>query len=359
MEEIIYKLALSSNTYIGPKRYNEIKNKIGIRDFFSLSPEEQVEFLNIRADNAENVFKNMLFEGEKIYKICQKDGIKIIEIESQFYPQNLKNIDDAPFLLYMAGEFNYSIKLLAVVGTREATQEAIKINEYFVRELVDYGIGIVSGLARGHDGVAQKAALERDGYTLAVLGGGVDVIYPKENANLYKQIKQKGCIISEYPPGVYPLKQNFPLRNRIISGLSDAVFVIQAPEKSGSLITAKYAEAQGREVYTIPGNVSDSMYTGTNRLIQNGVKVVISPEEIAMDLIGIREKKRNIASYVSLEDLTIEERKILEELNREKHFDEIVSETKISPPRLVHILTMLEIKGYIVEFPGNFYKQNI
>ncbi len=354
MDELIYKLALSYNTYIGARRYSQIV-KFGLKEFFSLSTKEQLEFLKIKTEKAVSLFKNMLFEGEKIYKICTKENIKIIEIENPLYPEVLKRIDDPPFIIYVLGNFNYSIKLLAIVGTRKATDDAKRINEYFTRELVSYGIGIVSGLARGHDSIAQRVALENDGYTVAVVGGGVDVIYPLENKFLYEQIKKKGCIISEYPPGTYPLRQNFPQRNRIISGLSCGVFVIQAPERSGALITANYAEAQGKEIYTIPGNVLDPAYQGTNQLIQRGAKVVISPEEIAKDILGNNLQKKE---KKEIDELSVEEKEILAILHSEAHFDEIAFKTKKPPEKLLHLLTMLEIKGYVKEYPGNYYRIN-
>ncbi|MCX7820539.1 MAG: DNA-processing protein DprA [Brevinematales bacterium] len=352
--DLIYKLALSYNEYIGPKRYKEIKN-YGLNDFFSLNYQEQMQFLKIKTEKAIPFFKNMLIEAEKIEKICKKESIKVIEIESETYPPLLREIEDAPFLIYMLGDFNYSIKPLAVVGTRNPTEDAKLINEYFTREIVSYGIGIVSGLAKGHDGIAQKIAIENDGWTVAVVGGGVDVIYPLSNASLYHQIKKKGCIISEYTPGTYPLKQNFPLRNRIISGLSCGVFVIQAPEKSGSLITAQYAELQGRELYTIPGNVIDPSYSGNNHLIQRGAKIVVSPEEIVFDILG--KKAQKIINKKEEHLLSQEEKQLLSLINKEAHFDEIVIKSKMLPERLNHILTLLELKGYLEECAGGFYRR--
>ncbi len=353
MDFLTYKIALSYNEYIGPQRYKQILN-IGLGEFFSLTYKEQMEYLKIKTEKATPFFKNMLIEAEKIEKICKKEGIKIIEIESELYPPTLRNIDDAPFLIYMLGEFNYSIKLLAIVGTRHPTEEAKEINEYFTREIVSYGIGIVSGLAKGHDSIAHKTAIENDGYTIAVMGGGVDVVYPISNINLYKEIKQKGCIISEKPPGTYPLKQNFPLRNRIISGLSCGVFVIQAPEKSGSLITAKYAEVQSRDVYTIPGNINAPFYSGNNHLIQKGAKIVISPEDIVIDILG---KKAEKIKKLETENISIEEKNILSLLKNEIHIDELIYKSKLPLEKVNHILSILEIKGYIREYPGGFYKR--
>lgn len=357
MKDLIYYMALSSNSYIGPRRYIMIKERLGLDNFFSLSTREQMEFLGIRSDRAVSEFERMLIEGERIYKLCNKLGIKTIRLEDETYPSLLKEIEDPPFLLYMYGNLNHSIKKLAIVGTRHPTKEAIEVNKYFTRELVNYGVGIVSGLARGHDGIAQKTALENDGYTIAVVGGGVDVIYPLENKNLYYQIKEKGCIISEYPPATYPLKQNFPLRNRIISGISNGVFVVQAPEKSGALITANYAEAQGRDVYTIPGNPLDPSYAGTNRLIQMGVKVVISPEDIVSDLLG-KDAKKRVSQLSVKSDLSEEELGIISHLKDETHIDEIVSRTKMPQNKVLRLLTLLEVRGYVTQLPGGYYRSS-
>jgi DNA processing protein len=354
LDEIIYVLALSSNSYIGPKRYTTIKNSLGLKDFFSLSAKEQMEFLKIRSAKAVPEFERMLFEGEKILKVCNKIGIKFVRIEDEFYPPALKEIEDPPFLLYYLGHFNHSIKKIAVIGTRHPSKEAIEINKYFSREFVSYGIGVVSGLARGHDSIAQRTVVENDGYTIAVMGGGVDVIYPLENKNLYYQIREKGCIVSEYPPGTYPLKQNFPLRNRIISGLSDAVLVLQAPEKSGTLITVECAQRQNRDVYTIPGNTLDPLYRGSNKLIQNGAKIALTPEDIVFDLLGKDAKKiRNIKNDLSLSD---EEKLILKSISKETHIDDLIEKSGISQQNLLRILTLLEIRGYVEQLPGGFYR---
>jgi DNA processing protein len=359
MEDLIYYAALSSTAFIGPKRFEKIKKDCGsLSSFFKLSSQEKMSFLGIRNPEAIKSLDSMMEKGEKIIDVCKKKNIKMIAKDEEAYPSRLKEIPDAPFLLYLLGEFNYSMKLVAIVGTRNTSREAEEINEWFTRELIDFNIGIVSGLAKGHDTISQKTAIEKGGYTAAVLGCGIDIIYPAGSEELYNAIKVSGAILSEYPPGTEPLRQNFPLRNRIISGLSEAVLVIQAPEKSGALITAEYAELQKKELYAIPGNPKDPRNTGSNRLIQKGAKIVLNPEEIAVDLLGKKvEKIRRLEENVL--DISGEENAVLKQLSAEKNIEELSLSTGYSIVDLNHILTKLEIRSLVTQYPGRFYARNV
>ncbi len=359
MDNLIYYTGLSWNKFIGPKRYSKIRNAFdSLSEFFILSPEEQLGFLGIKQEDALNIFKNMMANGERILSFCRKNSIMLLTMEDPAYPPRLKEIPDPPFLLYKLGDLNYSMHMVAVVGTRDPTPEAKTVNEFFVKEMVSYNIGIVSGLAMGHDAIAQKTVIDFGGYTIAVLGCGVDRAYPAQMKDLYNSIKINGAIISEYPPGSIPLKGNFPLRNRIISGLSDAVLVIQAPERSGALITAKYAEVQGRELYSIPGNPSDLHNTGSNHLIRNGAKIACHPEDIIFDVLGGKARKISATSIDSSPSYSQDEKKVLESIEVETCIDEIAGLTGISVQNLYHILTTLEIRGIVTQYPGNFYVKN-
>ncbi len=355
MEDLILYAALSWNDVIGPKKYIKIKERFNdLKVFFQLSIRDQMDFLGIKNNEAEKKFSDMLPEGERIFETCRKKSISMISIESSSYPQRLREIPDPPFLLYQIGIINHSIKLAAIVGTRHTSPEAAAINEYFSMELVSYGIGIVSGLAKGHDAIAQKTVVDNDGYTIAVLGCGIDVIYPKESKELYRLILKKGAILSEYPPGTLPLRQYFPIRNRIISGLSDAVLVVQAPEKSGALITAKYAEIQGKELFVIPGSPSDKRNSGSNLLIQNGAKVALTPDDIAFELLGKKaEKSKRINKRNN--PISREEEFLLDRISTETYIDDIAELTNIPLPRLNHMLTGLEIRGLVIQYPGRYY----
>lgn len=359
IDELIYYTALSYNDYIGPKRFLKIKENFNkLEDFFQLSSIEQMDFIGLKNPESQKKFDSMLTEGERIITVCHKKGIKIISAEDPVYPPKLHLIPDPPFLFYQLGEINYSSKLIAIVGTREVSPEAVLINQHFAKDLISYNIGIISGLAKGHDMIAQKTAIDNEGYTIAVLGSGVDVIYPKESKELYLEIKVKGALISEYPPGSLPLPQYFPYRNRIISGLSDAVLVIQAPEKSGALITAKYAEIQGKDLYVVPGNPTAEKYAGSNKLIQNGAKMALNPEDIAIDLLGKKAEKIKKLNISNLPDITKEEKIVLQNLNTETYIDDITELTGLSISQLNHILTKLEIRGLVIQYPGRYYMKN-
>ena len=214
--------------------------------------------------------------------------IEEIFIENNDYPQQLKNIYDPPLKLYVLG--NKQIlqeKGIAIVGSRKATEYGKKVAFQFANQLAKKGINIISGLALGIDTYAHFGALQPQftGKTIAVLGSGLDEIYPKENIELAKQIiKLGGCIISEYPLGTKPQKLNFPQRNRIISGLSKGVLIVEASEKSGSLITADFALEQGRGVFAVPGNISSKTSIGTNNLIKQGAKLVTCCEEMLCEI---------------------------------------------------------------------------
>ena len=214
--------------------------------------------------------------------------IKEIYINSDNYPERLRNIYDPPKKLYVLGNFKIlKEKAIAIVGSRKATEYGKKVAFQISQELTKENINVVSGLAIGIDTYAHLGAIliQNQAGTIAVLGSGIDVIYPKENIELARKIIQTGgCIVSEYPLGTKPNKINFPQRNRIISGLSDGVVVVAASEKSGSLITAEFGIEQGKEIFAVPGNIDNPLNRGTNKLIQDGAKMVLSSKDILEEI---------------------------------------------------------------------------
>ncbi len=223
-----------------------------------------------------------LDEAERIAEYCEEHDILPVHIFDKRFPPKLRDIQDHPALLYMKGTIpdfkNYV--LIAVVGTRKCTQYGLETAYEMCDGIARSGIIIVSGMAEGIDAAAATAALNANKFTIAVLGCGVDVIYPKENESLYYQIRNHGLLISEYPPLAEGSKLTFPERNRLMSGMSDGVFVIEADQNSGALITADRALYQGRKIYAVPGNVDSPQSVGTNRLIQNGAKLIIDANDI-------------------------------------------------------------------------------
>lgn len=297
---------------------------------------------------------------ENIYK----HGIRVVTIDDELYPLYLKNIYDPPVVLYMKGSIIKEEKCLAVVGSRKATSYGLGMAQTISRELAKYGITVVSGMARGVDSYAHKGALQEGGRTIAVLGCGVDVIYPYENKKLMESIIENGACISEYLPGTTPAANNFPARNRIISGISLGVIVIEAGNKSGSLITADFALEQGREVFALPGNVNSINSTGTNKLIKEGAKIVTGIEDILEELnVSFSEDKLKNFFTQRLEDdklirgLDDDEKRIVSCLKLEPmHIDVIAKKTGFSIQIVSSILVMLELKGVVEQQPGKIFK---
>lgn len=222
----------------------------------------------------------------KYYNYINKNNIKIININDNKYPLNLKNIYDPPITLFVLGESNIlNDKSIAIIGCRDATYYGTKNAEKIAYDLVKFNINIVSGLAKGIDSHAHIGAINGKGKTIAVLGCGIDIIYPPENKDLYKKIIENGAIISEYIVGTKPASGNFPARNRIISGISQGVIVVEAKKKSGSMITTDFALEQGKELYSVPGQIDSAQSEGTNELIRQGAKVYTNALDVLEDIL--------------------------------------------------------------------------
>jgi DNA processing protein len=281
--------------------------------------------------------------------------IKKISIEDGNYPKRLKEIKDPPKILYCLGEIKSEENCFAIVGARKCTNYGKEIASRIASDLAEAGLTIVSGFAPGIDTMAHRAAIERRKRTIAVLGTGLDEksIYPKSNLKLIDKILENGgAIISEFEPGTHGTKYTFPQRNRIISGLSLGVLVVEARMQSGALITANYAKEQGRKVFAVPGSVFSQTSKGCHLLIKNGAKLVESAEDILMEL-GIRKKevgKKEIKGETPEENLILE---VLKEgaLDVEK----IIEKTKLPPSKVASILSILEIEGKIKNLGGNIY----
>jgi DNA processing protein len=289
-------------------------------------------------------------EVNRILETCGKKRIDILTISDEEYPEMLKYISDPPLVLYVRGYIPKS-NSIAIVGSRKASGYGIETANKMAFNLALADINIVSGMARGIDTAAHAGALEADGETVAVLGCGVDVAYPPENRSLMERISDSGAVISEFPPGTPPSPMNFPGRNRIISGMSIGTLIVEAGMKSGSLITANYALEQGRDVFAIPGNINNYNSMGTNRLIKDGAKIVLSVDDILDELSfgssplvkKSRKRKKNRTA-----NLGVKEKKIINALKIEDLFDEELSEkTSIQLIELFEILLELELNGLV------------
>ncbi len=292
---------------------------------------------------------------ENYAKLLSK-GIYFVTKEESHYPAKLHNIYNPPFALYVKGSLPREDKRsIAIVGARNCSVYGRETALYLAGELAKEGIQIISGLARGIDGYAHEGAISAGGSTYAIEGCGVDICYPKENFNLYMAMQEKGGVLSEYPPGYSPKAYNFPMRNRLISGMSDGILVIEAKEKSGSLITVDMGLEQGKNIYSVPGRLQDALSTGCNNLIKMGAKMVTGPEEILEDF-GL--------DYKICKNQLKKNDKLLETKEKivyacvsffPKHMNEIAGETNLSIMELSEILMNLELKNYIKEIRKNYY----
>lgn len=290
------------------------------------------------------------------YAKLKEKGIYFVTIDDNNYPEALRNIYNPPHTLYYKGKLpKKEQKVIAMVGARNCSDYGRAMAEYFAMELAKKGVVVISGLAAGIDSYAHKGALKVLGETIGVLGCGVDICYPKENFNLYMQMQELGCILSEYGPGISPRTFNFPMRNRIISGISDGVFIIEAKEKSGSLITVDFGLEQGKNIYTLPGRVCDDLSLGCNNLIKQGAKVVTNTYDILEDFIlncenSNKELKKNDKLLETSEKMVYACVSFIP-----KHINDIAIETEIGIGELAGILLSLEFKNYIKQIRKNYY----
>lgn len=293
------------------------------------------------------------FDEERFLLYLDRVGASVLFREDAEYPARLRALPDAPLLLFYRGDVSLlSEECFAVVGTRAPTRYGRDVTEYFAKELADAGFTIVSGLARGVDAIAHRSALERGKHTVAVLGCGVDKVYPSENKALFDEIAEKGLLLSEYFLGANPLPFHFPERNRIISALSEGVLVTEAGQKSGTMITVDCALDQGKDVFLVPGNIFSAASKGTNEMLHNPQCLLATDPADILDYYkkaGKSEEKEPV-------QLTAEEVMIYSALqDDDKHFEELIEITGLSMGELMATLTKLEVLGVIKKLPGNYY----
>jgi len=356
-ESLLYYAALSSNDLIGPKRFDMILARCGsLKTFFELPVDQQMRCVGV--SQHPEIFASMLARGEEILRVCREEGIEPISLEDSRFPAPLRDIPDPPFLLYVRGTIIPHYPLVGVVGTRQATPEALEVNRYFCREFVGCGVGVVSGLAQGHDEMAHRTTLEYGGYTVAVLGTAFSQV-ANHRKPLFQAIAQHGAVISEYHPLAHNQKWRFRFRNRLIAGLSRAVVVMQAPQKSGSLITAEFARRQGRPVFFIPGSPLDPLYEGSNALAKQGGILATTPDDIIREIFSTQPLKPPPVQANELPLLSSEEHLFLQKLPAQFSLETLVEESDKSVGEILGMLTQLEIKGYILQSPGNIYEKRL
>lgn len=361
MENTKYIVWLTSIPGIGSVTFSKLLDFFGnLENIWNANKNDFLELpikQDIKDKIMDNSYKNRI---DSILDNIYKNNIQIITKEDNVYPQKLKFIKRSPPILFLKGNSNLLNKFsIAIVGSRNCSEYGKNISEMFATKLSNLNITIISGMACGIDSIAHKSSLKNTGRTIAVLGSGFDNIYPSNNKLLFDEIIQsEGAVITEYLPDVCPLPGNFPARNRIVSGLSDGIIVVEAREKSGALITAKLALEQGKEVFCIPGNIDTLYNKGGNLLIKKGVKIATSVDDILkeypqftknkldeedyympqIDINLIKEEYRQVFKYISTTPTSIEE---------------ICRDLSLNISNVNSTLTMLELEGYIKLLPGN------
>jgi DNA processing protein len=370
----LYWLALSLTAGLGPTRIKKLIEHYGTAERVFEATLTELEATGMRAVSAQSIAtgKSLELALEECRKATEA-GARIISLSDPEYPSRLKEIYDPPVILFVKGSVEVLAQPgIAMVGTRHPTPYGSGMAERLSTDLAARGLVIISGLARGIDTASHRGAVAAKGKTVAVLGTGIDVMYPKENTRLTEQIVALGgALISEFPVGTFPAPQNFPIRNRIISGMSAGVLVVEAAEYSGTRITSRLALEQNRDVYAVPGNVTNKNSWGPNTLIKQGAKLIATWEDVweelpsdvqnALSAAQVSSPEPETASLFPDEVKSPHEKKILRLIKADEstHIDELVEllENEMSPSEIFAALFELELNGKIRQLPGkNFVK---
>lgn len=371
----LFWVGLSRIEGLGVRGVHKLVSNFGSPKAAYMASLTELESSGLPASVCHSIFSQAgLKEAEKEIEVAAKSGCQLIDYENLAYPSLLRQIADPPVVLYVKGDISaLSGQCLAIVGSRRPSAYGLQIARRLARDLAERNLVIVSGLARGIDSAAHHGALEGKGKTIAVQGRGMDGIYPAENRRLADKIMESGAVISEFPLGTGPTPENFPIRNRVISGLSLGVMVVEASEYSGSLITARLATEHNREVFAVPGNITSAQSFGPNHLIKQGAKLVgewidvveeFAPE-VRMQLLPSDEASddgRGIRGSGELfgESLTQEQKKVFEALRVDEALfvDSILDSVPLPQPQIMQVLLELEMNGLVRQLPGkNFIRK--
>jgi len=356
MDDKLYWLALNMVPGVGPRTYRNLVTRFHSPErVFAASPQQLalVEGIGEKTIQAIKAFPAAQIAAEELKK-ARDGGVSILTLRDSGYPKNLLQIYDPPPLLYVRGELEAGDPLLvAMVGSRKGSSYGRAVTRRISKELASAGVTLVSGMARGIDTYAHLGALEAGGRTIAVFGCGLDIIYPPENKRLFFDIIDHGAVISEFSFSTPPEGKNFPRRNRIISGVSWGVVIVEATADSGSLITASHALEQGREVFAVPGNIGMATSQGTNRLIKQGAKLVEETQDILTEILP---QYGGVITKNELPALSDDEDGIFQLLSHTPlHIDEISRLSRMEIRRVSTILLDLELKGVISQLGGKMF----
>jgi DNA processing protein len=371
-ESLQFWIAVTRIEGLGVRGVHKLIKHFGSPQAAFMASLTELESCGVPARVAQAIFAQAgIREAEKETQAVVKAGCQLLAYDDDDYPPLLKQIPDAPLLLYVRGDIKALAQhAVAVVGSRRPSAYGSSVAHRLAHDLGLRQVVVVSGLARGVDSAAHRGALEAKAKTVAVLGSGLDVIYPRENRKLAEQIMESGAMISEFPLGTGPTPENFPIRNWIISGLSLGVVVVEAAEYSGSLITARLAVEQNREVFAVPGNITSAQSFGPNHLIKQGAKLVDQwmdvieefPREIRRQLLPPAESSQGEPAEGTLfaASLTVDQKAVFEVLRVDQTLfvDDIVTTAGVPQPRVLAALLELEMNGLIRQLPGkNFIRK--
>jgi DNA processing protein len=365
LEHSLPWLALRLTPGLGARLSGKLLRQFGSPEEIFRASLTELEACHLPAAAAQAVFSKAAFrDAEKELGLVRKAGCRLVHWEESEYPKRLAEIYDPPPLLYVRGnEQVLNRHTISIVGTRRPTPYGNQIAERLARDLAEHGLIVASGLARGIDSSAHRGACAASrGGTVGVLGSGIDVIYPKENRKLFEEVEKRGAIITEFPMGTYPAPENFPVRNRMVAGMALGVIVVQGAQYSGSLITSRLAMEFGREVYGVPGNVTEPVSFAPNQLIKQGAKLVGGwedvveelPTEIRAELFPVEATTQEERASLFEQNLSPIEKRLFDLIRIEQaiHVDELVETTGLSSSETLAALCEMEMRGIIRQMPG-------
>jgi DNA processing protein len=363
--ELFYQIALTHVPQVGPKTARGLIARFGSAESIFRASLKDLRSAELRSNIDLNIFKDqdVLDKAEQELEFVEKNSISLLFCNAPDYPQRFLYCDDAPILLFYKGNANLNAeKVVAVIGTRKNTDYGQRVTEDLLKGLEGLeDLLVVSGLALGIDTIAHRASLKNGLPTVGVVGHGLDTIYPYSNKELANEMMLNGGILSEFPSGIKPDRQNFPQRNRVVAGISDISIIVESDIKGGAMITAYVANGYNREVAAFPGRVYDSKSEGPNHLIKKNVAAMITNADDLLELMnwGKHKKEKSVQKQLFVE-LSSEERQIVELLQQKDavHSDELLHGTGLGSPQLAAVLLQLEMQGVIKTLPGKFYRMN-
>lgn len=357
-DEIRYWLGFSLVPGISGRRIAALLQRFGSLSQAWIAPEAELRAAGLDGQPLANLIKaRQQRDLDVALTRVHRASASLTSLQMESYPPLLRDISDAPPLLYVRGEITKADqRAVAIVGTRTATRYGIDVSYKLARELAHAGVTVISGLAQGIDAAAHRGALDGGGRTIAVLGNGIDTVYPNQHRDLAEQISGRGALVTEFAIGAKPEAHHFPRRNRVISGMSLGVLIVEAPEKSGALITANAALEQGRDVFAVPGSILNPSSSGANRLIQDGAKLIMNVQDILDELALIYEPAAAAPAPPETSLETEMEQRIYAMLSREPvHVDDLIRSSGLPAGEVLATLTLLELKDLARNVGGMQY----